>query len=148
MTNRQLAWRSIGIKRLTNDQVVRQEQQATINTEIGIALAGGLIGWVLWTAAILPFTPLKGTLLGNLVLPTITSIVVSTAIWLVSLNAIRRSKFHIISSIHLEQGHCAACAYKLEGLTPEPDGCITCPECSAAWKHDRIGAAGMPEPDP
>jgi len=101
MTNRQLAWRSIGIKRLTNDQVVRQEQQATINTEIGIALAGGLIGWVLWTAAILPFTPLKGTLLGNLVLPTITSIVVSTAIWLVSLNAIRRSKFHIISSIHL-----------------------------------------------
>jgi len=139
MTNRQLAWRFIGIKRLTSDPVVRQEQQATINTEIVIALAGGLIGWVLWTAAILPFTPLKGTLLGNFLLPTITSIIVSTAIWFVTLNAVRRSKFHKISSIHLEKGRCAACTYRLEELPPESDGCVVCPECNAAWKHDRIG---------
>lgn len=144
MTNRQLAWRSVGIKKLTKDQLIRQEQQATINTEIVIALLGGLIGWILWTAAILPFTPLKSTLLGNFILPTITSIVVSTAIWFITLNAVRRSKFHKISSIHLEQGQCAACAYRLDGLTPEADGCVVCPECNAAWKHNRISPDSKP----
>lgn len=29
---------------------------------------------------------------------------------------------------------CHACDYNLEALTPDPDGCITCPECGAAWK--------------
>ncbi len=29
---------------------------------------------------------------------------------------------------------CPACGYKLDGLSPDPDGCTTCPECSAAWK--------------
>lgn len=139
MTNRQLAWRSIGIKKLTKDQLIRQEQQATINSEIAIALVAGLVGWVLWTAVILPFTPLKNTLLGNFLLPTITSIVVSTAIWFMTLNAVRRSKFHKISAIHLEQGQCAACAYRLDELSPEADNCVVCPECGAAWKHDRIG---------
>ena len=29
---------------------------------------------------------------------------------------------------------CVACAYPLNGLAPEPDGCTVCPECGAAWR--------------
>ncbi len=31
-------------------------------------------------------------------------------------------------------GTCACCEYELVGLPIEPDGCVVCPECSAAWK--------------
>lgn len=29
---------------------------------------------------------------------------------------------------------CASCGYHLRGLAPEPDGCVVCPECAAAWR--------------
>lgn len=29
---------------------------------------------------------------------------------------------------------CRACAFSLEGLAPEGDGCVVCPECGAAWR--------------
>jgi len=29
---------------------------------------------------------------------------------------------------------CLVCRYALDGLQPEPDGCIVCPECGAAWR--------------
>ncbi|MEM1071826.1 MAG: hypothetical protein AAGB48_03840 [Planctomycetota bacterium] len=29
---------------------------------------------------------------------------------------------------------CMSCGYGLRDLSPEPDGCIVCPECGAAWK--------------
>jgi hypothetical protein len=32
-------------------------------------------------------------------------------------------------------GHCPACAYALQGLDEEPDGCIICPECGGAWSR-------------
>lgn len=35
---------------------------------------------------------------------------------------------------------CLVCAYPLGGLEPEPDGCVACPECGAAW---RFGAPGV-----
>lgn len=31
------------------------------------------------------------------------------------------------------KGKCAACAFDLSGLAPEPDGCTVCPECGGAW---------------
>lgn len=141
LTNRQLAWRSVGMKSLTKDEVVKQEQQATVNLEVIIALIGGVLGWVLWTGFFLPFTSLKGTLTGNLLIPVGASIVTSTVIWFVSLEWIRRRKFSTISGIHLRYGHCAGCGYALQDLQTEHDGCIVCPECNAAWKSDRVGSA-------
>lgn len=32
---------------------------------------------------------------------------------------------------------CASCGYSLEGLIPESDGCLVCPECSACWLASR-----------
>lgn len=29
---------------------------------------------------------------------------------------------------------CPHCAHGLRGIPPEPDGCVVCPECGAAWK--------------
>ena len=31
-------------------------------------------------------------------------------------------------------GHCASCGYGLRQLQSDPDGCVACPECGAAWK--------------
>jgi hypothetical protein len=36
-------------------------------------------------------------------------------------------------------GFCGSCGYPLEGLVPESDGCLVCPECSAAWREARVG---------
>lgn len=139
LTNRQLAWRALGIKSLTKDELVKREQQITINLEIVFAIAGGVIGWVLWATFLLPFTSLNGTLLGNFAIPTISSILVSTAIWFASLSWIRQQRFPKIAQIHLDHGHCAACGYSLSDLNPEADGCLVCPECNAAWRRDRVG---------
>ena len=138
LTNRQLAWRSIGIKSLTKDELVKQEQQVTLNTEVAIALLGGVLGWVLWTAVIMPFTNLQNTMLGHLVIPFVLSIVVSTILWFVTLSWVRQRKFAKIATIHLQHGKCAGCGYALRDLPTEDDACIVCPECSAAWKAERI----------
>jgi len=37
-------------------------------------------------------------------------------------------------------GRCGVCLYALEGLEPEGDGCVVCPECGAAW---RVGAEAL-----
>jgi hypothetical protein len=44
----------------------------------------------------------------------------------------------------LRKRRCPACAYSLSGLTPEPDNCIQCPECGAAWKAERVGKPPRP----
>lgn len=33
----------------------------------------------------------------------------------------------------LAGGLCACCYYDLASISPDPDGCATCPECGAAW---------------
>jgi hypothetical protein len=50
----------------------------------------------------------------------------------------------------LARGLCASCAYHLNNLPTEADGCITCPECGASWRRDRIVELlerGTPSPD-
>jgi hypothetical protein len=138
LTNRQLAWRAIGIKSLTKDELIKQEQQVTLNTEIAVAIVGGLVGWVLWTAIFLPFTPLRGSLLGNFLIPTCASILASTVFWFGMLAKVRERKFSKIADIHLRHGRCAGCGYALQDLPTDEDGCIVCPECNAAWNAGRV----------
>jgi hypothetical protein len=33
----------------------------------------------------------------------------------------------------LRERCCPSCNYSLSGISPDPDGCTTCPECGAAW---------------
>ncbi len=34
----------------------------------------------------------------------------------------------------LEYDLCPGCVHGLGGIPPEPDGCVVCPECGAAWR--------------
>lgn len=47
-------------------------------------------------------------------------------------------EWHVVPRM-LQHRRCPACSYSLRVLTPEPDNCIQCPECGAAWKADRVG---------
>ncbi len=38
-------------------------------------------------------------------------------------------------------GHCASCGYGLRQLQPDPDGCVVCAECGAAWKPRWLNVA-------
>ncbi len=42
------------------------------------------------------------------------------------------------ADVLLRRGLCASCLYPLGGLERAADGCLTCPECGAAWKRERI----------
>jgi hypothetical protein len=35
----------------------------------------------------------------------------------------------------LANGYCPACAYGIDTIRPEHDGCTVCPECGAAWRR-------------
>jgi hypothetical protein len=47
----------------------------------------------------------------------------------------------------LRRGLCASCLYGLGGLTPEPDGCLVCPECGGAWRAERVREVIAFDPD-
>lgn len=51
--------------------------------------------------------------------------------------AIARRRASIIAHAAAAEGFCGGCAYPLDALDPEPDGCTVCPECGAAWRIDR-----------
>ena len=138
LTNRQLAWRALGIRSLTKDSLIKQEQLVTFSTEVFVAIAGGVIGWVVWVFAILPFTGLKNTYTGHLIIPFFFCIVVSSLAWFFSLSWIRTRKSKQIAQLHLDHGLCPSCAYALDGLDPQQDGCVVCPECNAAWNAIRV----------
>lgn len=44
----------------------------------------------------------------------------------------------------VNEGLCAGCGYRIDGLPAEPDGCTVCPECGAAWKLPSPGATNDP----
>ncbi len=43
-----------------------------------------------------------------------------------------------LTRVFIEEGICAGCGYTLEHLVETDDGILVCPECSAAWKRDRV----------
>jgi hypothetical protein len=49
-----------------------------------------------------------------------------------------RGGLHRVVGTVLEEGLCASCGYNLVGLPVEPDGCVICPECAAAWRESRM----------
>lgn len=52
----------------------------------------------------------------------------------------------IIRAALLQAERCPLCEYELGQLDCQPDGCITCPECGAAWNWDAIGNRGGRDP--
>lgn len=141
LTNRQLAWRALGVRLLTGDELIKDEQRATMPTETAIALLSGVVGWIVWVLVGIPLTGTKNTWAGHLVIPFFFCIVVSSLAWFFSLGWVRSLKFDRIAQIHLEHGRCPACGYVLADLPLAGDGCVVCPECNAAWRGQRVGSA-------
>ncbi|GMV25985.1 MAG: hypothetical protein AMXMBFR58_20160 [Phycisphaerae bacterium] len=50
----------------------------------------------------------------------------------------RRGTDQLVETI-LAEGRCPCCLYKLGAVRASDDGRVQCPECGAAWRHDRIG---------
>ncbi len=51
---------------------------------------------------------------------------------------VRRQVARQVAATAVAEGICGGCAYTLEGVPVEPDGCLVCPECGAAWRRERI----------
>jgi len=49
----------------------------------------------------------------------------------------RRSR--VERAARLNDGVCGACEYALPSESNDPDGCVVCPECGAAWKLQTPG---------
>lgn len=45
----------------------------------------------------------------------------------------------------LYMGRCPSCAYSPAGVPVQPDGCVICPECAAAWKASRLNFSAAPD---
>ena len=45
----------------------------------------------------------------------------------------RRLLAREVMTLYLSHRRCPACAYALDHLHQESDGCVICPECGAAW---------------
>ncbi len=144
LSAKQIAWRALGLPSVTPNPVLKAEEKRTAGIEIAVTIVGGLVGWTLWSVLITQYTrPRFGILIDFVALST-CCFVVGMVFWYFLLNRIRRERFPRIAEIYLSAGKCPACAYKLDGLKPEQVGCGVCPECGAAWKHERIG----PHPKP
>jgi len=145
LSAKQIIWRALGLPSVTPNPVLKAEEKRTAGIEITVTVVGGLIGWALWSVLITRYTrPRFGILIDFVALST-CCVVVGMIFWYFLLNRIRRERFPHIAEIYLSAGKCAACAYKLAGLKPEQDGCVVCPECSAAWNATRIGLTNRPD---
>ena len=92
------------------------------------------IGIAIWTLLRHPMqVPTGGQLLMLLGLP------LSTYAWLFISKRLNRERESVspIASLLAAHGRCGGCAYRLDEILPEPDGCRVCPECGAAWHKDR-----------
>ena len=64
------------------------------------------------------------------------AIVTAVVIWAVGSRTFARAA----ASHCLRERICPSCGYRLDGLTPESDGCTVCPECAAAWRVGTVEA--------
>ena len=60
-------------------------------------------------------------------------------VYLVHVFVARRAMARAVIAGALADGVCPGCRYPLEGLAPEADGCVVCPECGAAWRARETG---------
>lgn len=71
------------------------------------------------------------------VLFVLTFSVILTVVWLRSHAFYNRGA---AARALVNAGHCGSCLAPLDGLLPESDGRVTCPDCAAGWVPRRAGA--------
>jgi hypothetical protein len=135
LSPRQVGVRALGMPAL-HDADTRRELAVTDRMELAVALAGGLAGAIAWQLMrmLVPVLGVPGLCGGFVIIPTAAAALA----WRLSLGAIRRRRAGPLVAGYLASARCGACGYALAGLPPAADGCVVCPECSAAWRAERI----------
>ncbi|MFK7884469.1 MAG: hypothetical protein AB8F26_09850 [Phycisphaerales bacterium] len=110
-------------RRITFDRIV-----LTIFAVIAVFFATGLVNGL-----ILPLLGVSGVGLGLL---TFVAFVVLAHLGIVRF--IRKGALNQLARTAVAEGVCGSCAFPLEQVPIEDDGCVICPECGAAWNHERI----------
>jgi len=146
LSGRQIGWRALGMPKVVPDEITRREQAKTGGLEVGVSIAGGVIGSVLYQLfAVRPMISSFGwgaVVLGWIVVPVVFSMIA----WWLFLGRIRAARYKRLFEIYLSMGRCGSCGYELADLPTSADGFVACPECNAAWLAQRVGQP-TPEPD-
>ena len=109
-------------------EAIRGEQRKIDPVNIAVGLAVVSVWIVL---QILAISYLRRFGVGLAVVSMAAAVAVITAL------SARKVGQRIVNT-YVSNGFCAQCGYVLQGLTPEHDRCVVCPECAAAWKISRI----------
>lgn len=139
LSARQVGWRALGLPSITPDPAIKQEMRQTVALETGIALAGGVVGAVLYKFVLKQLVLNWVGSFGSLVVMVIVAIITAMIAWWLALGRIRITRASRILDIYLAMGQCGSCGYDLADLHPTDDGFLNCPECNAAWRADRVG---------
>jgi hypothetical protein len=75
--------------------------------------------------------------------PFLASLLGLTASWGFFRVGIAPPRYEVAAHLIANHRVCVCCGYDLAGLTADPDGCTTCPECSAA---SRLNPSPAPSP--
>lgn len=105
--------------------------RAPFNRESRPFLLIGIPLFLFYILGVAVLVPMFGG--SSLALGCVIFVFIVTANWLHN----RWKKFRLGRAVReplIAERICASCAYQLDGIPAEPDGCTTCPECHAAWK--------------
>lgn len=103
-----------------------------IGCSLSTLVSLSMLGLILLAAMLIWLTPIES---GIVVLATFI-LFLSTAV--VHSHYRHRGTTNIVAMSALAEGLCASCAFSLQGLGPDDDGCLVCPECGHAWDALRI----------
>lgn len=141
LSGKQIGWRALGMPGVVPDEITRLEQAKTGGLEVGVSIAGGVVGSVLYQLFLV--RPMIGSVgWGAVILGWITVPMVFAAItWWLFLGRIRAARYKRLFEIYLSMGRCGSCGYELADLPRSTDGFVACPECNASWLFDRVRTA-------
>ncbi|MBL4591421.1 MAG: hypothetical protein JKY96_05625 [Phycisphaerales bacterium] len=128
------------LNRTTANLFFNVERVLSDHRGAGVVLVGGIAGYLLWHLMISPYSvPVVGSIIDGL-LSTLFAIFLALGLLHLLYGWVLRGRYGLVETVFLEHGYCVSCGYSLVDLAKESDGCVVCPECNAAWSHDRIGS--------
>ncbi len=69
---------------------------------------------------------------------TVGALLVVPALFILFFFSVRPTDSVVHTRTYVYAGLCGQCGFSLKGLVTQPDGCVVCPECAAAWHEESI----------
>jgi hypothetical protein len=118
-------------------RTLRTECRRITPDRLGVGIAVTAVGAFVWLLGVMAFAAVGSAALG----------IPGALIWLIALVALaarvldgytRGTAAQNFAATAVAEGACGSCGFSLEGAAPTPAGLVTCPECGAAWKFERM----------